>query len=1219
MRWMNWAWRSAQRRQAAAVVEAVLGAETAAAWHEVVQRFGPYLADDPALADAVVACADELERRDRRADAETLRRWHAEVRQRIVEQQVMVALQSTDADDARIDALLRQNPSVATPDNIEAGLAAVRELTGRHAPATPRMQADAARPVLGACLRIATHLDRPDLRARTLVERARLAMRVDDPAAALADFEAAAAAWRSAGNPLEEGRCMSLSGDALLCLDRPDDAAERMREAVRLLEGRGDHVLLAATYDDLWAISRRRGADEAALEYLELAAGHRLSAGQAERAEPMLGAVVAARLAQDETARALPLAERLVGLWAERPGLLDPSQAVGLIELIRQVTVSLSVEASAEYVFLRDAEAGHPATGGGYRAYVDPEKLAEGRRWHAVAERAERLAPSEEGAARLAYADALLSSHTGDHERVIRRATEALPFFDANGHHEQSVGLVALIYRAEGERGELARAVAWCDVALARLDACGSDPGTRAACLIYRAKCLLNLGRPQAALDDLNEALRLSRTQPDSPLARTNEGAALSGLAAVHSYLGDVRAALDANRDGLLLARRINHRRGEASQLAALGALIGKVATGWLRTRLSPADAEVVLHVAIQADPSLAGGSPGGLGVAEIAAALLERAARLFAEIHDTAGWTMATLNLCNLLPAGEGHRKAELLTELFRRKHAIGDRLGEAVALANLGAAHKTLGRPEEAIRAWEASLAISRPAGYFESAAQAARDLAALRHGLGDTGAAEAGYREAVQMIEAARTQVPLEDRARVGFVRNKGRAYTSLVDLLVAREAYDEAFEMVQRAKSRALLEFAGTGDVRPTVTPRGRAAALFDEERRCLARLRGARPAGDAADGAAATMARLGAVYGELTTLDPEYVAMRRGTPSTVAELRTWLAAQGRPVLLVEYFVSDGWLTLFFLRAEWEHVRVRRLPCTPDEIASGYDDFLHEVVRYRNHAGAGWTRLARLLTEPLAEHLRPGDLVYLVPHRRLHSLPLHALPLDEEPLIAGHAVAYAPASGLLPLAQNPGKGTGKLESCASFGVVFEEEARQVAALFGAESIGPAGLHAEAVEELCAGKDVCHFSCHGYFNASAPLLSGLVLQPGGESPERQEILTARRVMDMRLRAELICISACESASSEIGEGDELLGLIRAFLHAGASSLVASLWAVDADSTRDLMVAFYQRLRERYRRDETIDKADALREAQLHLMDEVGARSSFYWAPFVLVGDWR
>jgi tetratricopeptide (TPR) repeat protein len=1223
----------------ATLVDAVLGASTPADWRDAVQSFGPRLMRDPSLAEAVLARAGTLERQGRSSDGQTLRRWYDEVQRRIAEQRVMNALLQADSD-AQVDALLQENPSVATPGNVEQGLAEVHQLLGRNSPYPPQVAAVVAAPILKVNLRIATFIGRADLRAECLMERAMLGIRTDDPAAALRDFEAAEALWRSVGNLYEAGRCLSLSGNALLDLDRRDDALERMLQAARLLEECDAHEILGPTYDDVVQLLEGRGDMDGVLRYMELSVRHRFAAGQVQKALLPLCAVVAMWLQRRDTARALPHAERLVDLLCtDQPGVLQPPETAELVEMIRGVAVSTAIDSDSEVEFLRGLSDAEPAAR--YRGFVDPEKLAAARRWYAVAEQAQPLAPSDEGAAVLSYVDALLCLSGGQHDRAVSQAEAALRFFDGRGDHDESLGVVSLLIQAEDARGRLASAVTWCDDALARLDARGGDQRcSRATFLIHRAGCLLALGRPQPALDDLNEALRLSRDDAD-PLARMNEGAAQSVLGGVYEFLGDVRAALEANREALRLARLLGHRRGEASQLLTLGTLIGKLVTGWLQTSLSPADADTLRQVALQVDPSLAGLLPER-GWEAVAVALLERAARLSEEIHDDAGWTTATLNLCNLLPAGEDRRKVALLTDVVARKEAVGDRLGKAVALANLGAAHRALGQDEEAARALEGSLAISRPAGYFESAAQAARDLADLRRRQGDQGAAEAGYREAVQMIEAARTQVPLDDRARVGFVRNKGRAYTSLVDLLVDHEAHDEAFELVQRAKSRALLELAGIAGLQPTVAPRGRAADLLADEERCLAQLRGARAAlepgtadggaGPAVDSdAAPILTRLSAVYDELSGFDPEYVAMRRGTVVSVAELRDWLAEQGRPVLLVEYFLSGSQLTLFFLRAEWVHVRVRRLPCTPEDISTGYDDFLRQVVRYRNAAGAGWTSLARLLTAPLAEHLRPGDLVYLVPHRRLHSLPVHALPVESQPLIADHPVAYAPASGLLPLTQNPAKGTGRLDSCASFGVVFEEEARQVAALFGAEVIGPADLHADAMEELCTGKDVCHFSCHGYFNAAYPLSSGLILRPDRDAsgprfdrdaftpPDPGSLLTARRVMDMRLRSELICVSACESASSEIGEGDELLGLVRAFLHAGASSLVASLWVVDADSTRDLMVAFYRHLREQYARNGAIDKADALRHAQLQLMDAVGARSSFYWAPFVLIGDWR
>jgi CHAT domain-containing protein len=604
---------------------------------------------------------------------------------------------------------------------------------------------------------------------------------------------------------------------------------------------------------------------------------------------------------------------------------------------------------------------------------------------------------------------------------------------------------------------------------------------------------------------------------------------------------------------------------------------------------------------------------------------MLERAADISREIGYEAGWTAATLNLSNFLPSEQAERQAELLTEVLTSKAGIGDRLGEAVTLANLAAAYRAMGRPDDARAALLRSLDISRPAGFFESASASSFALGDLYEADGDPTAAEAAFAEAVELIESARPNVPLADKFRVGFIRSRGGggAYDRLVDLLVARGAYDQAFEVVQRSKSRALLEVLATTAFEPTAPRTGTFAQLLAEESHCLERLQVAElraSTGDPGGNPLDEVRQLDAIYDEMDTFDPEYVSLRRGTPASLVQLRNWLQAQERPILLVEYFLTDERLTVFLLRSDWDSVQVHVEPFTLAEAWNGFRQFQRDVVQYQNAGGDSWTMMSRMLTEPLTQHLQPNDLIYLVPHRVLHGLPIHALPLVDEPLATLHPVAYTPTSGLLPLAQNVKKGTGKLESCAAFGVVFEQEAREVAAVFGTDPIEAADLMSENIPELCRNADVCHFSCHGYFNAVDPLSSGLLLRHDpSRRPEPTDILTARDVMRMRLRSELISLSACKTALSEVSQGDELLGLIRAFLYAGSSSLVASLWSVDADTTRRLMVAFYRNLRDQYAKCGAIDKAAALQAAEIEMIESVGSRWSFLWSPFILVGDWH
>jgi CHAT domain-containing protein len=100
------------------------------------------------------------------------------------------------------------------------------------------------------------------------------------------------------------------------------------------------------------------------------------------------------------------------------------------------------------------------------------------------------------------------------------------------------------------------------------------------------------------------------------------------------------------------------------------------------------------------------------------------------------------------------------------------------------------------------------------------------------------------------------------------------------------------------------------------------------------------------------------------------------------------------------------------------------------------------------------------------------------------------------------------------------------------------------------------------------------------------------------------------MKLNADLVTLSACETALGRVEMGDDVVGFTRAFLYAGAGSLVSSLWGVDDKATKELMVRFYDGLSNH-------SKRDALRQAQI--VAKRGNPHPFFWAPFILVGDWR
>ena len=147
------------------------------------------------------------------------------------------------------------------------------------------------------------------------------------------------------------------------------------------------------------------------------------------------------------------------------------------------------------------------------------------------------------------------------------------------------------------------------------------------------------------------------------------------------------------------------------------------------------------------------------------------------------------------------------------------------------------------------------------------------------------------------------------------------------------------------------------------------------------------------------------------------------------------------------------------------------------------------------------------------------------------------------------------------------------------------------------------------------IVHFATHGLLNSQHPELSGLALSLVDERGRPQDgFLRLHEIFNLRLPAELVVLSACQTGLGKEVKGEGLVGLTRGFMYAGAARVVASLWRVDDTATAELMELFYRRmLRDGMR------PAAALREAQVEMWKRAPGRSPFYWAGFVIQGEWR
>jgi CHAT domain-containing protein len=361
------------------------------------------------------------------------------------------------------------------------------------------------------------------------------------------------------------------------------------------------------------------------------------------------------------------------------------------------------------------------------------------------------------------------------------------------------------------------------------------------------------------------------------------------------------------------------------------------------------------------------------------------------------------------------------------------------------------------------------------------------------------------------------------------------------------------------------------------------------------------------------------------------------------------------VLVELLVQEDSTLAFMLSAET--TRLTRLSIRKTEVFDWTNRILG-LMRQRDQSGtvlkSEQTPFDPLL-DAIVEESDPGDVLCFVPHGPLHLVPFHALALPDGPLIRRNPVVYAPSASVLASVVDR-KVSGDHRGAIVLGDTrgdlpyARDEARAVAELLGVQPIpGREATRGRLLHEISMQKKlrILHLACHGYFDVQDPWSSGIIMA-GDEISKGDTVLSARDLLERQVGADLISLSACESGVSEQEPGDELVGLTRALLIAGARSVIASLWKVNDLSTSILMGKFYQSWLK-----EKLPKAEALRRAQCYAMDltaedireihqaqhrpisdrdlslfpnggeptsdEKVFAAPRHWAAFTLVGDWR
>ena len=725
----------------------------------------------------------------------------------------------------------------------------------------------------------------------------------------------------------------------------------------------------------------------------------------------------------------------------------------------------------------------------------------------------------------------------------------------------------------------------------------------------YLGRVYFERGRYDPARSQYDQALAYHREHgPPEQLLRL-----LIQLAGLHWKRGEFQPAYNTYADALERARALGNRSLEAVSLDGLALVMNYFG------EFAEADVLMLEAAEIHRETDNRDAAGASLGNRAVAAIELSRygPARALAESELAAA--RASGNRLQQVQA------LSLIAESWRRQGDPARALkvvGEAIELGRVSGRQHMLDQAMliEAL-AYEAAGALVKAEGSlraFEALTHVDEATVALADGLAgrlaqqreDSATALARFRAADDRFERLRRRLGIERTSRF-VTQSRAAIYDDFIRLLLDEKRDSEAIEVVGRVKARWFLDRLGSSGGANTPTRRP------DSRQRILER---------------------GLNVERLVKAEPEQSAL-----PAISALREKLPPG--LVVLDFYLLPESVIVAWISRTSLD---VRRVAAGRAEIGAQVSALRRAVTSRASTYTEPASWLSERLLGPFAARLvgsnRP-QMLCIIPHGSLHGLPFEVLPVSDGLLVDQLPAVFAPSLPGLVVLLNRGAEPGDPTRVSVFGDVTGDlpgaraESLQFAKRVAHASIflGEAATETQARRELPQ-SDIVHFAVHGH-DSNGREEAFLELR-GDESHDGR--LYADEVATLSVRARLVTLSACETGVGKPIHGDELLGVLgRAFLHAGAHSVISTRWGVSDVAARRFMAIFYRELPRRgrllafgeaqraFRRGLVAGPlgADSERLARLNRgvrPHDPGAAAidlshPFYWAGFFLEGDYR
>jgi len=656
------------------------------------------------------------------------------------------------------------------------------------------------------------------------------------------------------------------------------------------------------------------------------------------------------------------------------------------------------------------------------------------------------------------------------------------------------------------------------------------------------------------------------------------------------------------------------------------------------------------------------------LGQYEAANRYLEESLTISKSLKDSSRIGMSLYgigdNLLRMNKPDEAVKQFEDALEYLNKKDRFFMR---RLCYLSLGYSYMRLNKNNEAKKSFESAIEIAAKIADPNPQWRAYDGLGRMAENQKDDQKAFEHYAEAIKIIESMRAKFA-DPSLKTLFMKDKSRVYERMIQLLYKMQRTPEALHYLERARARVTLDMLAE----KTLSSKNKEEnELLNQEQALRKRIEeisteqekisfeGPQQPEEAISEAQKSEKPISeverlqsqhrAILERIEKLNSELASLVSINPLKASEIQELLDGD---TILIEYLIGTESRFIFLVTNE----KVLALPLEVDP-----KSLFQKIREFRVRAVEGITPdrllskvyerplldLYEILIQPVEKEIFGKRNLIIVPHGMLHYLPFQALLSKERRyLIETFSISYLPSATVLKYARGKNNGNHKDLFAAGNPVTgltplpaAELEVKEVSAIF-EKKLVLTGQQATKTSVKSQGPryDLMLLSTHGEMIESNPLKSNLRFTPSEKDDGR---LTVNEIFDMEIKANLVTLSACETAlvkgeTGDFPQGDDLVGLSRAFIHAGAPSVVASLWKVSDDSTVQLMRTFYENIR-------SMPKAEALRKAQLELMrstvrftvtragggmiqstqkgseEAIECSHPFFWAPFILLGDWR